>query len=153
MNWAEDFPNSSHAEKKVFKKSRYRQGKRWFVEVKRSKTSSGGVTAASSPRKVGRLLQETKKGNVHDSAPSCAMTISDHKASLEVTGRCDDGSGENTASSELDKRAVINGIGKIEAIDTVHIEVALTKQDEPPAKYSFSKPSSVPIKVMHLNSG
>lgn len=81
------------------------------------------------------------------------MTISDCNVSLDTTGRCDDGSDENIASSELAESAAIKGIGKIEAIDTVHLEVALTKKDTTKHPYSFSRAWSVPVTVLHLNSG
>ena len=91
--------------------------------------------------------------NDDDDKPSCIMTLSDGKTQLDTKGRCDDGSDENIASPSVAERAAVMGIGKIEAIKTVRLEVALTKKDTTPQSYEFSRSWSVPATVLNLNSG
>lgn len=81
------------------------------------------------------------------------MTLSDSKASIDATGLCDDGSDESIASTTLAERAVIKGFGKIEAIDTDWLEVALTEKNNKPKLYKFSRAWCAPSTVLHLNSG
>ena len=56
-------------------------------------------------------------------------------------------------SHTLDEREVLNDIGKFEMIETVSLEVALTKTEEKFKKYAFSRAWCVPATVLHLNSG
>lgn len=74
-------------------------------------------------------MRETKSVSIVAlDSPSRRVTISDCNVSQGTTGRCENGSDEKIASSELAERAAIKGIGKIEAIDNVHLEVALTQK-------------------------
>lgn len=139
MHWIDDCEYSSAAEKNTFKDRLVAaKAKDGLARSTRSQTSSIGDAASSTSMSVGRLRQDKAKANMDDESPSCIMTVSDSKASVDVTGRRDDGSDEIIASTVLAERAVIKGIGKIEAIDPISLEVALTKKDEQPKLYTFS---------------
>lgn len=57
------------------------------------------------------------------------MTLSDVTASLEEIRRCDDGSDENIANPCVADKAVLMAIGRMEAIATVRLKVALSKAE------------------------
>lgn len=151
MHWADDCPHVSEAEKKAFQ-DRVATSKARDVphSSTRSQKSSTGDAASSSSRSVNRLRQDSKE---YDDTPSCIITLSDVVNQLETKGRCDDGSDENIASPQVAERVAIMGIGKIESIKTVILEVALTKKDTTPHCYEFSRSWSVPATVLDLNSG
>lgn len=65
----------------------------------------------------------------NDISPSCIMTVSDFKANMNATCRCDDGTDDSTSTAQTE-RAVLRGIGRIKAIVTFYLEVSLTKKDE-----------------------
>ena len=65
--------------------------------------------------------------------------------------RCDDGSDETLTSKNLAEKATLKGIGKLEAIETVHLKFALTKKFGT-AKFHFSRAWTVPSIVQHLSS-
>lgn len=127
MHWIDDCETSTAAEKKVYKEQIIAAEARDVPSrSKRSQASSASDAASSSERNVGRLRQPNPNMADTDEAPWCIMTVSDFKESIEGTGCCDDGSDENIASPPMAERAAIMGFGKIEAIDPIIIEVALT---------------------------
>lgn len=90
--------------------------------------------------------------DANDDSPSCRMTISDVKSSLDVIGRCDEGSDENIANPTVAEQAVLKGMGSLRNIDTVQLKVALKKKEES-AVYMFSHSCTVPRTVLHLSPG
>lgn len=46
-------------------------------------------------------------------------------------GRCDDANDDGIASSTVGQAAIINGIGKMETIPPVTMQLALTSSDQP----------------------
>lgn len=65
------------------------------------------------------------------------MIILDGNATLDTIGRREDSSDGNISSPDLAERAVIKSIGNIEAIDTVYLDVALTRKGAARQRYSF----------------
>ena len=112
---------------------------------------SDGYAASSAVRSVGKLRQDKAKTNIDNDSASCITTVPESKSSVDVTGRCDDGSDENIASPILAERAVLKGIGKFEMIDTVNLEVALTKTDEQVKKYAFSRACPLNLCIREWN--
>ena len=98
---------------------------------------------------TGRLA--SKQIAVHTS-PSCPVVLSDGIASKNATGRCDDGSDDRIASSSIAQEAVLKGIGLLEAIHPITIQVELTSSDQAEA-FKFSRVWKVPRLVMELSSG
>lgn len=80
------------------------------------------------------------------------MSALNVRTAVEVAKRYKDSSYESLASKELTEKAVLKGIGKLEAIPTVSIKVALSKKSET-AEFCFSRPGTVPSTVLHLSSG
>ena len=85
-------------------------------------------------------------------ASSCSVTVSDGKTSLEGTGRCDDRSDDSIVSPSLAEKAALSGIGKITAIKTTHLSVALKLNTEPQS-FAFSRTWQAPRTVLQLPSG
>lgn len=156
MHSADDCEHSSVEEKKAFKyKVAAAKARNGPARSTRSQLFSADDATSSSSKSVGRL-REDKKGcdeKDNDNSTSCIMTVSDSKASIDATGLCDDASDGSIASTTLAERAVIKGIGKIEAIDTDWLEVALTEKDNKPKLYKLSRAWCVPSTALHLNSG
>lgn len=80
------------------------------------------------------------------------MTLSDGRASLDVTGRCDDGSDDSLVSPGTAEKAALKGIGKLTAIEPVMLQVALKKSDAAES-LRFSWSWVLPRTVLHLPSG
>lgn len=117
----------------------------------RGQTVDRGDAAASSSSKptAGRL--QTSAIDFPNS-PSCPIVVSDGTTSLNGTGRCDDGSDDSIASPTIAQDAVLKGIGRLEAITPVAIQVALTASDKPES-FTFSRVWKVPRLVMELSAG
>lgn len=123
LHWISDYTDSTHEEKK-----KYRE------ELSAQKAGDGpskltrSQISGSASKTVGRV-QETRAGPEHgEEYPSCRMTVRDCQASLDLLGRCDDGADETLASKEIAEKAVLHGIGKLEAIETVSLKVSLKKK-------------------------
>ena len=154
MHWADDCEEATAAEKKAYKDNlAAKRASDGPARSTRSQASSAGDAASSSTRNVGRLRQETGESNDDSDTPSCIMTVTDLKSTLDFIGRCDDGSDENLATPPVAERAALKGIGEIQAIDTVRLQVALSQKDEEPRMYAFSRAWSVPTTVLNLSSG
>lgn len=69
--------------------------------------------------------------------PSCRMTFSDVNTTLDSIGCSDDDNDENIASPNLAEHAVIKGIGKIEAIDTVYPDMVVARTGAAKTTYLF----------------
>lgn len=72
--------------------------------------------------------------DAHDSF----FTAQDGMASISATGRCHDGADDNIVSASCAERGAIQGIGKLEKIETVELRVAL-KKGEVAESFSFSR--------------
>lgn len=71
--------------------------------------STRGQGAHPGPA-IGRLQPPKPATSRH--SPSCAIQVSDGSASVNGTGRTDDGSDDSIASSAIAERAVLKGIGR-----------------------------------------
>lgn len=89
---------------------------------------------------------------VSTETPSCPITVSDGQTPLKATGRCDDGSDDSIVSPSLAECAANRGIGKINAITPVRLQVALKSETEAQT-FSFSRSWTAPRTVLHLASG
>lgn len=146
IHWISDCTESTEEDKKTYRDelaaSKARDG------PSRS-TRSQTAEASKSVKRVQAGTDANDKGQ-----PSCRMTVQDNSTSLDITGRCDDGSDVSLASKEVAEKAVLQGIGKFESIKTVNLEVALKKTGEgPPVKFPFSRAWTVPSTVLHLSAG
>lgn len=75
-----------------------------------------------------RIKSEVKKPVIlNQESPSCDMSISNGLKSFEVAGRCDDVSNESLISTTIAEKAIPQGIGFIQTIDSVVLQVALKK--------------------------
>lgn len=80
------------------------------------------------------------------------MTDQDVRTAFEVVGRCEEDSNETLAFRDLAGKAALNGIGKLEAVETVHRKVPLTKKGGT-AQFSLSLAWKVQSTVPHLSPG
>ena len=117
-----------------------------------SKTMSFGNGSDSHKPTAGRLRTERPRVKLDPDPPSCTITLSDGRATLDAQGRCDDGSDDSIVSPTLAERAALKGIGKIRAIEPVRLQVALKSGSEA-ASFSFSRTWTSPRTVLHLSSG
>ena len=69
--------------------------------------------------------------------------------SIACSGRCDDGSDETLISPRVAETAVLKGIGRLNKIDKVVVQVAL-KECDTAQQFSLSRSSTVPRVVMDL---
>lgn len=83
---------------------------------------------------------------------SCPFVLWDGIASMKGSGRCDDGSDDSIATSKLAQQAVLKGIARLEAIDPVSIQVALTSTDKPES-LTFPRVSKVPRLILERSTG
>jgi len=144
FHWMSDCTESTETEK-----AHYR------AELATLKAQDGPSksTRGQASKTVSRLKQEPDTtGRDDGDQPSCRMTVQDTRASLGVIGRCEDGSDETLVSKEIAEKAVLQGIGKLEAVATVRLEVALKKKGSK-ATFPFSRAWTVPSTVLHLSSG
>ena len=126
----------------------------------RSQTGSAGLKqstdSSSSTREpiTGRLKKKmsTAKDAPDLDTPSCKVTVSDGAVSLSTIGRCDDGSDDSLVSRKVAEAAVLQGIGRMKAIEPVTLSVAL-KAGETAQRFSFSRSWTPPRTVLHLSSG
>lgn len=93
------------------------------VSSTRLQTGYGG-----SASKSGNPLQKIQEN--HEYSPSFRMKVSVFTSSLDVVGRCDDGSDENIANPAIVEKAVFQGFGAIKLIPKVRLRVALKKEGE-----------------------
>lgn len=92
LHWMSDCTDHTDAEKKQYRD-----------DITAAKASDGPSRStrsqtASATKSVNRVHKDNTQS---DDSPSCRMTVSDVRTSLDVIGRCDDGSDENIANSEL----------------------------------------------------
>lgn len=154
MHWIDDCKDSTAAAKKEYEinsvAAKARDGP---ARSTISQASSASDAVSSSGRTAGRIQRPTIESDDGGDSPSCTMTLSAGIASVQAIGRCDDGSNISVASPTLAETSAIKGIGKIEAIEKVSVEVPLTKKGELPQEYNCSRAWFVPITVPHLNAG
>lgn len=108
--------------------------------------------SVAASKSVRHLKQQGKDPTSDAETPSGWMTVQDARTTLEVVGSYDDGGEETLDSKELAVKATLKGIGILEAIENVHLNVTLPKKDEA-AELPFSRAWTVPIAVLHLSSG
>lgn len=125
-----------------------------LAQSTRSQVFSAVDAASSRFKSVSRICKDKKRSDDNESgnSPSCIMTVSDSKASIDATGCCNDSSDESIGSMLLAERAVIKGICKIESIDVVQLEAAMADKDKKPKLYKFFCAFRVPSTVLPLNS-
>ncbi len=70
---------------------------------------------------------------------------------FRTTGRCDDGSDDSIVCPSVAEAAALRGIGRIKAIRTVRIKVALEKEGTSP-ECTFSRCWSVPECILQLRA-
>lgn len=80
------------------------------------------------------------------------MTVSNVTFSLDVVGRCDDGSDETITNPKVAENAVLNGIGRLELIRTVRLKVAFRNKSES-VIYMLSRAWTVLSTIHHLPVG
>lgn len=80
------------------------------------------------------------------------MTVQDVRTTFNVVGRRVDGSDETLSSKKLHEKAVLKCIEKFEAMETVHLKIALTKKGET-AQFPFFGAWTLPSTVFHRSSG
>eukprot|EP00737_Agarophyton_chilense_P004416 gb/GEZJ01005548.1/.p1 GENE.gb/GEZJ01005548.1/~~gb/GEZJ01005548.1/.p1 ORF type:complete len:277 (+),score=18.39 gb/GEZJ01005548.1/:1081-1911(+) len=116
----------------------------------RSQNNKSGARQGISNNKgtVNRLRPSSNLKN----PPSCLITVSDGMTSLNGTGRCDDCSDDSIVSPNLAKKAALKGIGRLSAIKTTHLSVALKSGTETQI-FAFSRTWTAPRTVLHLSSG
>ena len=149
LHWISDCTESTDAEKKKFREELAAQK----ASDGPSKSTRGQkAEAAAAAKSVGRLKDGKSNADGNNDNPSCRMTVQDIRTSLDIIGRCDDGSDETLASKEVAEKATLQGIGKLESIETVRLEVALKKEGQK-ATFPFSRAWTVPTTVLHLSSG
>lgn len=74
----------------------------------------------------------------------CIMTVYDFNSSIDAAGCFDDGADDSIASTTLAELAVLKGISKIEAIDTVYPEVAFKDKYKKLKTFKFLRAWLVP---------
>ena len=144
QHWVADCTEHSVAEKRQYTEEK--------AVLKVRDGPSKSIRSQTASKSVNRLQQSANDPTDDEDIPSCRMTVQDVRTTLDVVGRCDDGSDETLASKELAEKAVLKGIGKLEAIETVHLRVALTRKEET-AGFAFSRAWTVPSTVLNLSSG
>lgn len=60
-----------------------------------------------------------------NTSPSCPFVVCDGIAMLSGTSRCDNGSDDSNSLQKISQAAVLNGIGRMETIAPVKMQVAL----------------------------
>lgn len=83
---------------------------------------------------------------------SCTVTLADGGTTMDAVGTCDDGSDESIVSPCVAERAVLQGIGRMTAIRTIELQVAL-KDGERPQSFKFSRTRAHPHTVLNLAAG
>lgn len=81
-----------------------------------------------------------------NNSPSCSVAVADRIAYIKATGKCDDGNYISIDSLFVAQQTIMKRIGRLEAIETITIHVALISS-------ANSRVSGVPILVMELLSG
>lgn len=71
---------------------------------------------------------------------------------MNGTGRCDNGSDDSIASAFVSHATVLKGIDRLEAIEPVTIQVALSSSEQP-EHFVFSRTWRVPRLILELSSG
>lgn len=116
-------------------------------------TRSQTAEPAAAIKFVKRLQDGSESGKANFDSPACRMTLKASTASHDLTGRCDDGSDESIVAPSVAEKAVLKGVGYMETIDKVCLEVALKKEESKPALYTFSRAWTVPSTILHLFAG
>lgn len=71
---------------------------------------------------------------------------------MHASGRCDDGRDDSIASSAVTHQTALKGIGRLESIEPITIQVALRSTGNAEA-FQFSRFWTVARLVMELSSG
>lgn len=150
-------PKASSEEKSKMldelRSSKYRDGPSRSTRSQTGRSSASSEASKPQPKSGGTVARMgSKPPQLVTEPPSCSITVSDGISSQETTGRCDDGSDESIVSSRLAEKAVVQGIGRMTAIKTIKLRVAL-KNGEDEHSFSFSRSWTCPRTVMHLASG
>lgn len=97
-------------------------------------------TAKKAKRKdcSGRLQKKKVKKIDNLPSPSRNIRLYYDCASIDIQGRCDNGSKDSIISASVAKRATPPGIGKTTSIDTVHLRIALNAGEDAQS-FSFSR--------------
>lgn len=153
-HYIRDCHKSSQAEKeKMFAKlkaDKERDAPAFSTRSKKEESNTKPVT--SEPRPAGNVGRLADDRDIPDPRPTCKVAIADGLSSLDITGRCDDGSDDTLASRKVAEAAVIDVIGRIAKINPVELSVALKKGVDA-YKCRFSRAWTVPRTTMHLPSG
>ena len=119
--------------------------------LRSAKTNGSSSTQSPDDKYSPKAHTTGRLTNIH-SSPGCLFTLSDNDAEVTCKGRCDDGSDETLISPRIAERAALQGIGKINSIAKVSVQVAL-KEDSSAETFTFSRSLSVPRTLMDLSSG
>lgn len=153
-HYIRDCHKSSQAEKeKMFAKlkaDKERDAPAFSTRSKKEESNTKPVK--SEPRPAGNVGRLADDRDIPDPRPTCKVAIADGLSSLDITGRCDDGSDDTVASRKVAEAAVIDVIGRIAKINPVELSVALKKGVDA-YKFRFSRAWTVPRTTMHLPSG
>lgn len=109
-------------------------------------------TSAATSKSVIRLHHPANDPTDNADWPSCQVAVQDVWTTLDVVGRCDDGSKEPLTFKELAEKAARGGNRKLKAIETVYLKVTLTKESETTG-FPFFHGWNIPSTFLHLSSG
>lgn len=85
---------------------------------------------------------------------SCRRTVPDRNLTLNLAGRCEDGSNVSLVLKEVAEQAVLKCIGKLHSIETVYLEIDLKNKNEGPSEnFLLSEARTVPITVLRSSVG
>lgn len=91
--------------------------------IKLSPRSQSSTAASES---VSCLQQQIELSTLDADTPSCWMTVLEIRTTLDVVGRCENGSDETLNSKELAEKAAFNGTERQEVTKTFHVKVDLS---------------------------
>lgn len=81
------------------------------------------------------------------------MIVAAGAATLQVSGRCDDGADDSVVSKSLAEKAVAIGIGNIQQIPQTEVLMPVLNNDQKPISISCNKVWKVPRTILQVISG
>lgn len=120
-----------------------------------TRSQSQSVETVTKPSTMGSL----QKGEVTDNlfsctsaSPTCQISVSGGIETINVSGRCDDGSYDRITSERLAENLIVKLIGRMTAMKPVIVQMSL-KQVSKAASFTFSRFLVVPRTIIHLAPG
>lgn len=115
----------------------------------RSQIHGRNVGNAEEENKVAGRMNAMNTSNTHSTVD---VIFSDGDESLTAKGPADDGSDESIVSSQVAKRVILHGIGRMSKIPPVRFQVAL-KTGEEAETFTFSRAWTLPRTILKLSAG